>query len=142
MYPFRSSSMPFALAAQSYRTLDFGVNLSGFLGARVTARKPTRLFATFDEILSDGDVNWRRLSCVNIVAWELAPGTHTLQSFEPYTLRYLKLICVEGACQVEGVYLREYAHPPVQAQFTSSDERLNRIFAAGVENGAHGCYLR
>ena len=29
---------------------------------------------TFDEILSDGDVNFRRLGCVNIIEYDLQPG--------------------------------------------------------------------
>jgi alpha-L-rhamnosidase len=41
---------------------------------------------------------------------------------------------LEGRCRVSGLYLREYADPDCwQAQFACSDERLNRIFAAGRE---------
>ena len=87
----------------------------------------------FDEILSGGDVDFKRLGCVNVVSYDLEPGEYRLESIEPYTLRYLKLLCLEGQCRVEGVYLRQYAHPAIRAaQFTSSDERLNRLFAAGV----------
>jgi len=48
-------------------------------------------------------------------------------------MRYVKIHCLEGECRVEGLYLREYAHPePKAARFHASDERLNRLFAAGV----------
>jgi alpha-L-rhamnosidase len=44
------------------------------------------------------------------------------------------LIVLEGECDVEGIYLREYANPNVErAHFAASDERLNRLFAAGKE---------
>ncbi len=120
-----------SLKANSFHTLDFGANLSGFIGATVTARTKTRLFATFDEILSDGDVNWKRLGCTNIVLYELEPGTYQVESFEPYTLRYLKLIVLEGDCDVSNVYLREYVNPDaMRAKFATSDERFNRIFVA------------
>ncbi len=124
----------FELGANSYRILDFGTNLTGFLGATVTCTAPTRFFMTFDEILASGDVDWKRLGCVNIVAFELAPGTYALESFEPYTLRYLKLMVLEGACRVEKIYLREYVNPATEeAHFASSDQRLNRLFDAGRE---------
>jgi len=123
-----------SLASNSWQMVDFGCNLSGFIGAKVTCRSRTRLFLTFDEILSGGDVSFKRLGCVNIVACELQPGSYELESFEPYTLRYLKLIVLEGDCFVRNLYLREYAGAGVwQAHFAASDERLNRLFAAGRE---------
>ena len=97
-------------------------------------RSKTRLFLTFDEILSNGDVDFKRLGCVNIISYDLQPGSYELESFEPYTLRYLKLIVLEGDCEVQNLYLREYAGAGVwQAHFAASDERLNRLFAAGRE---------
>jgi alpha-L-rhamnosidase len=122
-----------ALGEKAYHILDLGANLTGFLGAKLTCSKKTQLRLVFDEILSDGDVNFKRLGCVNVISYELEPGTYQVESIEPYTLRYLKLVCLEGDCQIENVYLREYSHPAIAgAKFAASDERLNRLFAAGV----------
>jgi alpha-L-rhamnosidase len=118
----------------TFQIADFGCNLTGFIGVKVVCQNKTRLFLTFDEILSGSDVDFKRLGCVNIVSYELQPGTYNLESFEPYTCRYLKLFTLEGDCTVENLYLREYAGAGVwQAQFAASDERLNRLFAAGRE---------
>ena len=125
------ATMPFTLKASSYRTLDLGVNLTGFIGLRLTARTRTRLYVTFDEILTDSDVDFKRLSCVNAVLYELEPGSYAVESFEPYTLRYAKLIAIEGECDVADCYLRELANPEAsRARFEASDERFNRIFEA------------
>ncbi|MDD4871619.1 MAG: hypothetical protein PHR77_13765 [Kiritimatiellae bacterium] len=114
--------------------LDFGTNLTGFVGARIECQNKTRLFFTFDEILSDGDVNFRRLSCVNTIGYELEPGIYEVESFEPYTLRYLKPLVLEGECKISNLYLREYVSPIAPAvRFSAGDERLNRLFAAGIE---------
>jgi len=122
------------LTKNAYHILDFGLNCTGFLGAKITCRKPTRLFLTFDEILTDGDVNFRRMGSANVVTYDLPEGVFEIESFEPYTLRYLKLIALDGPCDVEHVYLREYAYPDVwDARFSASDERLNRLFDAGRE---------
>ncbi len=122
------------LQSNAWQIVDFGCNLTGFVGAKVSCRNRTRLFLTFDEILSNGDVDFKRLGCVNVIAYELQPGTYEMESFEPYTLRYLKLIVLEGDCEVQKLYLREYAGAGVwQAHFAGSDERLNRLFAAGRE---------
>jgi alpha-L-rhamnosidase len=122
------------LQSNAWQIVDFGCNLTGFLGAQLNCRSRTRLFLTFDEILSDGDVDFKRLGCVNIIEYDLQPGKYELESFEPYTLRYVKLIVLEGDCEVQNLSLREYAGAAVwQAHFAASDERLNRLFAAGRE---------
>ena len=129
-----ASAQPLPLPAGSFHIVDFGVNFTGFLGARVDCRSKTRLGFTFDEILSNGDVDFKRLGCVNVVVYELEPGTYNVETFEPYTLRYLKLLALEGDCQITGLRLREYVSPiPAEARFFAGDERLNRLFAAGVE---------
>jgi alpha-L-rhamnosidase len=123
-----------SLRANGYEIADFGCNLTGFIGARVNCRGKTRLVLAFDEILTNGDVDFKRLSCVNAVVWELEPGSYELESFEPYTLRYLKLMSLGGDCAVERLWLREFVSAGVgQAQFAASDERFNRLFAAGRE---------
>lgn len=125
---------PIRLEANRFKTLDFGTDLPGFLGAHVTAHAPTKLYFTFDETLTNGDVDFKRLMCDNIVAYTLAPGEYHLETFEPYGLEFLKLMVTEGECDVDHIYLREYAAPDVwTAHFSSSHEGLNKLFAAGRE---------
>jgi alpha-L-rhamnosidase len=122
------------LKTNTYHILDLGTNLTGFLGATIRCDKETRLFFIFDEILSDSDVDFKRMGCINIISYELQPGIYKVESMEPYTLRYLKLLALDGDCEVEQVYLREYANPDVfEAHFSSSDRQLNQIFEAGRE---------
>lgn len=122
------------LKKKSYHILDFGTNLTGFIGARINCKENTKLYFTFDEILSDGDINFNRLTCVNIVGYEMPSGVYEVETFEPYTLRYLKLIVVEGDCDIDNIYLRDYANPEAyKAHFAASDERLNKLFSAGRE---------
>jgi len=126
--PFAPTSV-LELHEKTFHIVDFGANLTGFIGARVRCKRPTHLYMVFDEILSNGDVDWMRLGCINIVTYEMPEGIFNIESFEPYTLRYLKIIVTEGECEVENIYIREYANPDVwRAHFASSDQRLNRLF--------------
>ncbi len=125
------------LGTNVYAVLDLGVNYSGFIGLTVTCRKPTRLYILFDEILTGEDVDFKRMGCVNIVQLDLPVGETRFETFEPYTMRYLKLITLDADCDVSGVYLREYVNPDVwEAHFAASDDRLNKLFAAGRETFA------
>jgi len=120
------------LSENTFSIVDLGTNLTGFIGASIQCSKPTKLYFTFDEILTKDDVDFKRLGCVNSVCYELEPGTYQLESFEPYTMRYLKLNVLQGTCKIDGLYLREYANSETEeARFSCSDPRLNQIFEAG-----------
>jgi alpha-L-rhamnosidase len=117
-----------------YTLVDFGVNLTGFIGLQLSAKAPARLLVTFDEVLTKSDVDFRRLNALNAVVLDLAPGTYRFETLEPYTLRYLKLTTLTGSVSVADLHLREYANPNVtRATFRAADPRLNRLFAAGRE---------
>jgi alpha-L-rhamnosidase len=122
------------LAAGHFRIHDFGTNLTGFIGAKLEVKKAGRFYITFDEILTKEDVDFKRLGCISAVTYDLQPGSYTLESFEPYTMRYTKIMALDGECAVNEIYLREYVNPDIKrAMFESSDPQLNRIFTAGVE---------
>ncbi|MFH1068924.1 MAG: hypothetical protein V1794_04805 [Candidatus Glassbacteria bacterium] len=119
----------------SWRLVDFAANLTGMVGLEVEAADSSTLYLTFDEVLTgEQDVDFSRLGCSNVIALELAPGGYRFESFEPYTLRYLKLNLARGRLTVKDLYLREYANPQAgRASFEAGDRRLVRLFEAGRE---------
>lgn len=125
----------YLLKENQFKIFDFGTNFTGFMGAEIEVTRPGRLFLTFDETLIDGDVDFKRIRCMNIITYDLlAPGTYTLESIEPYTFKYLKAKMIEGECKINKIYLREYVNPDIdRASFESSNPRINRIYSAGVE---------
>ncbi len=125
---------PLTLADRQWALLDFGVNRTGFFGMQVTCTEPVKLIPVFDEILVDGRIIFNRLDTINAVSYDLEPGTYHLETFEPYTFRYLQLQVLRGSCEIRHVFLRELANPDTQAaHFAANDHRLNDLFAAGRE---------
>ena len=125
---------PLVVKEGHFKTFDFGTNLPGFFGAHVKVKTASKIYFTWDETLVAGDVDFRRLMCCNVLAYTLAPGEYHLETFEPYGLEFLKLMVLSGECEVDNVFIREYAASDVwTADFHCSDDRLNRIFAAGRE---------
>jgi alpha-L-rhamnosidase len=127
----REGEEALALETGEFHIVDLGRNATGFPRFTVTCAEPVRLFVTFDEILTNGDVDWKRLGCVSVLTYDLEPGTHALEAFEPYTLRGLKFIAARGACTIRDVALRTYENPETgAARFACSDPRLMEIFTA------------
>jgi alpha-L-rhamnosidase len=126
-----------SLKANEFGIYDFGVDFSGFIGAKLNCLKPARLFFYFDEMLTDGDVKTRQRmgDICNQIVYELEPGEYALETLESYTFKFLKVIVLEGECQIENVYLREFAYPENKnAAFNSSNFKLNRIFDAAKQS--------
>jgi alpha-L-rhamnosidase len=82
---------PIVLKENEFVTFTFSANLSGFIGAKVSCAKPSKLVFYFDEMLTGGDVvTKQRMGDVNNqVVYELAPGTYNLETFESYTFKFL-----------------------------------------------------
>jgi len=114
-----------------FHLYDFGGDLTGFIGVSVKVMRRTKLYITFDETLVDGDVDFTRLTCANVIYYELAPGAYELETFEPYTMRFVKFIALVGDCTIRSVFLRTFETSDGQeARFSSSDNGLNQIFEA------------
>jgi alpha-L-rhamnosidase len=116
---------------------DFGVNYSGFIGAKLDCKTPAKVIFYFDEMLTDGDVNTKqRMADVNNqIVYELEPGAYDLETLESYTFRYMKVIVLKGDCRMEKLYLREFAYPEnKKATFDCSNFKLNTIYAAAKQS--------
>ncbi|KAA6301013.1 MAG: hypothetical protein EZS26_002828 [Candidatus Ordinivivax streblomastigis] len=127
----------FSLKANEFLIYNFGTDLSGFLGAQLTCSSATRLIFHFDELLTDGDVNARKRQndVCNQIVYELQPGEYHLETLESYTFKFLKVIVLEGECEIGQVYLREFAYPENKnATFTSTNFKLNKIFDAAKQS--------
>ncbi len=80
-----------------YYFYELGREITGFINLKLVARSDAEIYVLFDEILgSDGDIKVNRLSCANIIKWKLKKGEYTITSFEPYSLKYLKICVVKG----------------------------------------------
>jgi alpha-L-rhamnosidase len=128
----------FRLDASDSTIFDAGLNDTGFVGLRVKCLKPGTVAVKFDEVLVKGEVSPTRYSCANVIAWEFTkPGVYAVESFEPYTLRYLDVIARGGAFEISAPYMRTFKNPKARkAKMRSSDKALMKIFEAARETYA------
>ncbi len=130
---FSNNAVKTSICAPKFLIADFGVNAAGFIRLEIDAEEDSEIFLLFDEMLTKGDVDPGRLSCLNCVIYNLSKGSHILETFEPYTLRYLKIFCRRGKVNVRRAAITEVCNPDSnKVFFESSSKELNRIFAAAV----------
>ena len=107
------------------------VNNSGFPGMRIRVTKPGRFRLWFDELPDRSCDFW------NCVGWDVEhPGEYELESFEPYTGRYMRVTAENGGeAEVCAVWMREYKNSAVMdAKVSVADAKLGRIVEAAKES--------
>ncbi len=132
-YVNKDCSFPMQIDSAQYKVFDFGRSMTGFVSLKIKVDEPTKVFITFDEMLRDDMVDWKRLGCHNVIPLEFTEkGEYGIESIEPYTFRYLQLTNTNAASSIISTSIRLYENPEAKkAIFASSDERINRIFEAG-----------
>jgi len=122
--------------SKEYVTAEFDRMYTGFIGTKINCIEDSTVMVVFDEILYNGDVDLTRsnCSCVNVIIYNLKKGEYSLESFEPYSAKVIKVIVTKGRAEIEGLYIREYANNDTQrATFECSNDKINAIFEAGRE---------
>lgn len=88
-----------------YGLFDFSRNLTGFVNLKVSVTEDAEIYFMFDEILTDNNVDFKRMSCGNVIKWELKRGEYNLESIEPYTMRYCQIAVKTGKVQIKRIWL-------------------------------------
>lgn len=121
------------LKANTYTTYKLPYNATGMLKWRLTCTEPMTLYVLFDEVLSDGRVDFLRMNCANAFRYDFEPGAYELQTFEVYTMQYVQMTAVGGSCTIENLSMVEYKHPPVSKTVPADTPALQQIRDAALE---------
>ena len=106
---------------------------TGFIMVRLNVNKHSRVILCWDEVLDKGVINEHRQPHMNMEL-ELEPGNYKFETFEPYTLKYLKLKILDGDCSLDSLSIRQYVNGEVNiSKFNTNDDDINKIFKAAIE---------
>lgn len=126
----------YKLSANEYLTFSFGYNATGMIGFEIKSEEDTVIYLLFDEVLSDGDVDFTRMDSTNVIKCEFKKDcAYKFLSFEPYTLKYLKIVALSGQAVLSDIHLIEQKHKavPISAKLPKENEKLKKIYDAAVE---------
>lgn len=116
-----------------YAILEYPFNMTGFVKFAVSCQKPCTVYVLFDEILSNGEVDFLRLTNCNVLKYYVEPGVHNILSFEPYTMKYIKFV-VKGDAQIANISMIQFKHPEVPYTVALPDDAdLKLIYEAALE---------
>lgn len=127
------------LKKNEYTLWDFYRSYTGFIDLKIDVNEDCFFYLIFDEIdyreniveTEPKNISFYRNTTTNILSYRLKKGTYRLTSFEPYSLRYLKLALSQGLISVKYVGIVRYENIQVNAlKFECNDEKLQLIVDA------------
>ena len=127
-----------ARLSDSFVTAEMSTNVTGFIRLSVSCKSDVTLMVTFDEMLLEGKVDFRRMGCKNVVYYRLGAGeSYTLQTAEPYTFKYMNIIALGGEVQVSfaGVVRLDFNQSEIVRRISpKADAQLKRIYDAAIQS--------
>ena len=117
------------LSAGSARIYEFDADRAGQIGLDCAAAEESLIYISFDELLTDGDVNPNTCDAMNAIKFILPAGEHRCLTFEPYTFKYLKVCVVKGSIDVKRLYILEQAGAKALEKHFA-DPQLQRVYNA------------
>lgn len=128
------------LNSGEYFIFDTKRTLTGFLELKVSVLQKTNLYVIFDEVdfkeahhkKTDGiNVVFSRNDTSNIIKYSFVPGSYHVITFEPYSMRYIKLIVQSGSLIIDDInFIKFENHEMYKLKFTSSDKDIDLIIKA------------
>ena len=112
-----------------YALYRFAYNATGFIRLHVQCEQACVVYLLFDEILTDGDVDFLRLTNCNCFKYYLGVGEHSIMSFAPYTMHNFRCqyhrISAPGTCCADQD--SRQSGPLPDSRFCSPDVQTERI---------------
>ena len=122
------------LKKNEFIILEFEKEKTGFIKCQIEASEKSTLYFIFDEILVDDDVAPFRHypNMANIIPITVENGHYIFTSFDPKSMKYLKIVCAEGAAEIKPCLIKFENPDAYRAEFECDDKSLKRIFDAAV----------
>ena len=125
----------------TYRLYDFSRNVSGFVNLKLCVIEDAEIYLTFDEMLINNNVDFKRMSCGNVIKWELKSGEYSLESIEPYTMRYCQITVKTGKVKIQGVGLTLVENSQAyKLKYEISDADLQNIMVSAQNTVAQNAF--
>lgn len=135
----RGAALPLVLKKGEYAVFDFGQIEAGFIRTAIESLAESDVVIGFTEFYQGDEFVYQNMKVHNVVEVFLAKeDVRTVQSFEPYTYRFVMVAVKEGCICLNALGVITYMlHTDQVRQIRCEDETINAIYRAAVRNYAH-----
>ena len=119
-----------------YYSFKMPYNVTGMISVTFECDDDCELLIRHDEILRDGpdkNINWRVTTTLkNNLIRVKGKGTHRVETFEPYTMKYVEIYSLKGTFTVKDFHIIFFGADEPKVRYNGDDEKIRKIFDAAV----------
>ena len=133
-----ASDLPITLNEGEYAIFDLDMIYAGFMRMSVDAHIESDIVLAFSELCTAEKFEFSNINCENVIEYILPEGKADLQSFEPYTAKFMIIAAKKGSFTLSSVGIRKWEFDTsrfFEREF--KDPELKAIYDAGVRAFAH-----
>lgn len=132
-----NTALPLTLSEGEYALFDFKQIEAGFLTAALEVQKEADLVIAFSEYTEEPEFHFQKMSGHHVAEYLLPQGESALQTFEPYSCRYVMVAVKRGTVTVREVGCRRYEFPLPPLSPLGETEKQREICLAAIRTFAH-----
>lgn len=132
-------TLPLIVKEGEYVLLDFGKVEAGFLKASLEALEESDVVFSFCEYFEGETFSFQNMNVHNVIEYFLGKGDdRAVQSFEPYTFRFVMLAVRSGCVYLKKFGMRTYEFDTSKVELLDSGNKtLDAVYTAAVRTFAH-----
>ena len=132
-------TLPLIVKEGEYILLDFGKVEAGFLKASLEALDESDVVISFCEYFEGETFSFQNMNVHNVIECFFEKGhDRTVQSFEPYTFRFVMLVVRSGCIRLKNFGMKTYEFDTDKVEMLDSGSKmLDAVYAAAVRTFAH-----
>ncbi len=131
-----------------YGVYDLGRIYAGFINIKFRVFERSEIYIIFDEIdwSENGgngvmNISYNRMQSANVIKITAEMGDYDFISFEPYDMRYIKIVTVCGGISVACVRVIKFENTGAYSlKYEIADKRLEKILSAAQNSYAQNAY--
>lgn len=135
----KNLSLPITLNAGEFAVFDFGRIEAGFIKTELLSNAESDLVIGFSEYFEEGCFGFSNINMHSVIEYLTKKGeSYKLQSFEPYTFRYVIVMVKEGSIDLSLVGTKTYMFDISNIDYPAYENKtLTDIYRAAVRTFAH-----
>lgn len=124
-----------------FLTFKNSYSLTGFIETRLEVLEDSIVYIIFDEIDMNEyherkgsiiDISPFRNTTQNVIYYSLKKGSYNLLSFEPYTAKFIRVICLSGKIKINRVGILSYRNSSVRFKYNFKNKKINKVIESAI----------
>lgn len=141
-YKLKKKSYPL-IKANQFKTFTLKTSKTGFIDFEIECLHSSEVYFVFDEVSTSDDsslpkkIDFYRNTTQNIVSYKFKKGIYHHLCFEPYSMKYLRVIVLKGSIRIKKLSLIKYENPLINCiKYHFNNRKINSIVSSALSTFA------